>query len=167
MLEISARRRRYRIDEDGITESDQDGFPLRSIPWDRLRDVRTRELRSTDGTRISLANVGDEHGVFSARVLSEFASRCPEAYAVYRKRVMRRARRTIFVGVPCTLLLPQWAIYVLTGQYNRGLIVLGMTGVGWFVLIYYAFIWRKFDASGMPRTGTSRPVSQKVTKGDA
>ncbi len=117
-FEAAGRRRRYRIDETGITESDPDGFPLRAIAWDGLAVLDSSILHSTDGTRISLDPLGNDRRDFARRVREEFASRCPVAYRHYREWAVRRAWRCIFIVFPCYALLPQVVCFAVTGFYH-------------------------------------------------
>lgn len=154
-VEVASRlwRRRYRVDDAGVSELRWDGTPRHFMAWDRLSQVRPSSLRSTFGESIKLRLDEDKKQCLVNAVLAKWRVRCPEAWREDHDRRFRVCRRTIFLYIPLMMFVPWLLLYALPWLDNRrgpnpvewaklrglGIMALLVCGLAWF----YYFKWAR------------------------
>lgn len=155
--EIASRlwRRRYLVDDLGVSESDWDGSLLRFIAWDELvRIDGPGILCSSSGERIRPKLEYGKSGCFLGTVISEWKSRAPDAWRENKARRFRHCRRSAFIILPLmfavlllTCYLLPWAV---EGQRPtpaeleklKGMAIMAVLSVGGYWFLYFKW-WRR------------------------
>jgi hypothetical protein len=155
--EIASRlwRRRYRVDDSGISEFLWDETPLRFIQWDELAQVHPSSLRSSSGDRIRPRLELDKKRCLLRTVVCEWRLRVPDAWREDNARRFRLCRRTTFIYLPLGFAIPLLLSYLLPwvaggqgprpaelAKLNRlSIMSVVCLGATWF----YYFRWARHD----------------------
>jgi hypothetical protein len=103
--EIASRlwRRRYQVDDSGVSEFQWDGSPLRFIPWDQLAQIHlppSLSFHSSYGDRIKPRLDLVKKKCLMESVVAEWRVRFPEAWREEKARHYRLCRRETFIYTP-------------------------------------------------------------------
>jgi hypothetical protein len=112
VTEFVSRKRRYRIDMDGLWECNTNGDVLNVIAWADLRSADNHVARSASGSVIRLQLAYLWRRVFWSEFTSSWRARSPNSWRENQKRLLCGLRRWFQIWLPLLFLAPVGLLYL-------------------------------------------------------